>query len=414
MDRLQPTHLNGPDGGPPITERHLGTVAREVDGVTALPVLSVRGRAPDGPTVLADHVNIGLRGRRRRAHLGPHQRQPRVGARCGRPTGARRAAAPATEPRISVLIATYERPELLRACLRSFADQTLERDDFEVVVVDDGSETDELDVVLAEAADQLQVLGLRIEHAGRSAAKNHAVLLARAPIVLFFDDDDRAEPDYLERHLAAHERHPADTVAILGHTDWAPELERTPLMHFITDVDRLMFAYERLGDGQQLDWRGFWEGRISCKRALLLRHGLHDQRLEYSIDVEMAWRLSPAGLRVVYDASARSLMARPIDFPAFCARTEAKGRAQATIAALHPRSDMAARLHLGQASELWAQQADTEPARRRGWPSSRSRARPTPPSCLRCTRPTARSSASCRPRAPADRPRSRPSCQDHP
>ena len=136
---------------------------------------------------------------------------------------------------------------------------------------------------------------MRIEHAGRSAAKNHAVLLARAPIVLFFDDDDRAAPDYLERHLAGHAAKPGEAVAILGHTDWAPELELTPLMHYITDVDRLMFAYERLGDGQELDWRGFWEGRISCKRSLLLRHGLHDQRLGYSIDVEMGWRLGPSG-----------------------------------------------------------------------------------------------------------------------
>jgi hypothetical protein len=68
---------------------------------------------------------------------------------------------------------------------------------------------------------------------------------------------------------------------------------------------------------------------------LLLRHGLHDQRLDYSIDVEMAWRLAPHGLRVVYDASARSVMARPLDLDGFCRRTVAKGRAQAVIADLH-------------------------------------------------------------------------------
>ena len=31
VDRLQPTHADGPTAGPPITERHAGTVAREVD-----------------------------------------------------------------------------------------------------------------------------------------------------------------------------------------------------------------------------------------------------------------------------------------------------------------------------------------------------------------------------------------------
>jgi GT2 family glycosyltransferase len=119
-----------------------------------------------------------------------------------------------------------------------------------------------------------------------------------------------------------------------------------------------MFAYERLGDGQQLDWRGFWEGRISCKRSLLLRYALHDQRLNYSIDIEMGWRLMPHGLRIIYDASARSLMARPLDFEDFCRRTEAKGRAHAVLGALHPGTDVLKTLKLDEAMEYWDKHKD--------------------------------------------------------
>ena len=366
VDRLQPAHSDDPGGGPPITQRHLGTVAREIDDVTALPVLSVRaGAAARGRVTLADNVAVGLRRPISRTGSGPgFVRRAWVLGPDRRPVAYTRLE-PASPPRISVLIATYNRPALLRACLASFAQQSLDRSEYEVVVIDDGSDGDALARVLEEFASTLQIVGLRIEHGGRSAAKNHAVFLARAPIVLFFDDDDRAAPDYLERHLAGHEARPGEAVAILGHTDWAPELERTPLMHYITDVDRLMFAYERLGDGQELDWRGFWEGRISCKRALLLRHALHDQRLGYSIDVEMGWRLGPAGLRVIYDASARSLMARPIDFDAFCERTEAKGRAHAVIAALHPGTEMATRLALDHATKLWNDNRLNEPRLRR-------------------------------------------------
>ena len=39
-------------------------------------------------------------------------------------------------------------------------------------------------------------------------------------------------------------------------------------------------------------------------------------------------------------------MARPLDFDAFCERTRAKGRAHAVIAALHPGTEIAARLQL--------------------------------------------------------------------
>jgi hypothetical protein len=121
-------------------------------------------------------------------------------------------------------------------------------------------------------------------------------------------------------------------------------------------VEHLMFAYSRLEDGQLLDWRGFWEGRISCKRDLLLRGGLHDQRLDYSIDVELAWRLAhrPGGrLRVHYERDARSEMVRPLTAAEFASRTRGKGRAAAAIATLHPHAEIADRM-LGRAGRQQA------------------------------------------------------------
>jgi glycosyltransferase involved in cell wall biosynthesis len=362
VDRLQPAHHGGPTAGPPITERQLGTIAREVGAVTPLPVLSVRrGAEPTGPTVLSDEVTVGLRTPLAVVDLGTEATDVRrvwVQGTDGAAVAIDRPE-PEAPPRVSVLIATHDRPELLRSSLESFAAQTLDRSEFEAVVVDDGSRDAVVPDLVDELTDRLQIVGVRIPHAGRAAAKNLAVMLARAPIVLFFDDDDRATHDYLARHVAGHDTRPDETVAILGHTDWAPELTRTPLMHYVTDVDRMLFAYERLRDGQVLDWHGLWEGRVSCKRSLLLRCGLHDQRLGYSIDVELAWRLRSTGLRIVYDASALSLMARPIDVKIFGERSEAKGRAHAAVAALHPGTEIASRLVPAGAAELWGQKRQT-------------------------------------------------------
>jgi glycosyltransferase involved in cell wall biosynthesis len=368
VDRLQPTHHMGPTGGPPISERLQGTVARELAAVAPLPVLSERwGADPSGPVALSDELTIGLRSPLPPA--GDHDIADvgRVWVRDdNREIVAVTRPAPGSAPRISVLIATHDRPELLRACLASFAEQTLDPSRFEIVLVDDGSRDPVLPAIIDEMAERMQIVGVRIPHTGRAAAKNLAVMLAMAPVVLFFDDDDRAAPDYLERHLAGHDARPEETVAVLGHTDWAPELDRTPLMHYVTDVDRMLFAYERLHDGQVLDWHGFWEGRVSCKKSLLMRRGLHDQRLDYSIDVELAWRLRSAGLRVVYDAAAVSQLARQIDVDAFAERSEAKGRAHATVAALHPGTEVASRLVPARTVELWRENhAVVEPLRRR-------------------------------------------------
>ena len=326
-----------------------------------------RRRSPTGRSTLADDVTVGLRrplvdrdpgaGFVRRAWvLGPDRRPA-----CLRPARARRRAAHQRADR--------DLRPARRCCASastSFAEQTLDRSEYEVVVVDDGSDARRPRPRCSTSSPT----GCRSSACGSStpvAARRRtiAVFLARAPIVLFFDDDDRAAPDYLERHLARHDAKPGEAVAILGHTDWAPELELTPLMHYITDVDRLMFAYERLGDGQELDWRGFWEGRISCKRALLMRHGLHDQRLELldrRRDGLAARARGPAGdLRRV--GRAASWRAR-IDFDAFCDRTEAKGRAHAVIAALHPGTEIATRLQLDDARRSCWDEKRARPSRR--------------------------------------------------
>jgi GT2 family glycosyltransferase/glycosyltransferase involved in cell wall biosynthesis len=355
-ERFQPPHAGAPESGPPITGRLRGVLGRELGAAAPLPVLAVRGGARvEGPVVLTDPCPIDLR-------VSVGDDDPTA---CGdvfdvfsAASGGRRAVNRSQAfgaPLISVLVATHARPELLGKCLEGFCDQTLPVAEFEVVVVDDGSPGEETQDVVRAFAERLPLVWTRIEHSGRSAAKNLAVMLARGEIVLFFDDDDAPAPDLLEQHLRAHELNPEETAAILGHTEWSPELEVSPLMHYLTDVDKMLFSYGNLRPRERRNWQAFWEGRVSAKRSLLLRHGLHDQRLDYSIDVELAWRLSRHGLEVVYEPGGRSFMTRSVDFDAFCRRCEDKGRAGAAIAALHPDEEIARYLQVDGAQERWRQ-----------------------------------------------------------
>jgi GT2 family glycosyltransferase len=356
VDRIQPPHANGPDGGPPVTERLGGVLAREVEAVTPLPLLAVRGEAPtEGPVALLDAVPITLGvplGFDPDASSFSNVRDVFVAKEDGAARAVRRSqGSPA--PLISVVIATYERPELLAECLERFSEQTLQVADYEIVVIDDGSGDDAVAGVLSEMESRLPLTWVRIEHAGRSAAKNLGVLLARGELILFFDDDDWPSPELLNEHVSAHQAHPSEEIAILGRTDWAPDLSITPLMRHVTEVDRLLFSYDSFEPGERIDWRGFWEGRVSSKRSLHLRRGLHDQRLDYSIDIEMAWRLARYGLQVIYEPKALSFMARAVDFEAFCQRHEAKGRAAAAISALHDDPEIREYTQVDGASERW-------------------------------------------------------------
>lgn len=244
-----------------------------------------------------------------------------------------------TDPGLSIVIATRDRAELLDDCLASLLDQVLDHGSAEVVVVDDGS-VDRTSDVVERWAPRLSLRHARLPGCGRSAAKNLGLMLARGDLVLLLDDDDRLLPGALRAYLASWNSAPEDErprLAILGHTDWAPELELTPLMRHVTEVGCQLFSYPSLEAGVPLDWRHFWEGRLLVTRDLLVNEALHDQRLEYSIDVELARRLDRAQpVTVRYAPDARGVMARSVDLDSLAVRARAKGRAQRLISELHP------------------------------------------------------------------------------
>ena len=158
----------------------------------------------------------------------------------------------ANAPLISVVIPTYQRAPLLERSLESLTTQTLARSQFEVVVVDDGS-SDWTRSVCERLSDQLALHYLRIENSGISAAKNLGLFSSQAPVVLFFDDDDVADPNLLAAHVDAHRAHPEDNIAVLGYTTWASELEVSPLMRYVTEIGQHLFAYNNIADGDLLE-----------------------------------------------------------------------------------------------------------------------------------------------------------------
>src|SRR6266446_10716 len=239
-------------------------------------------------------------------------------------------------PAISVIIPTFNRAAMLANTLESFAAQTIPKNRYEVIVVDDGSK-DSTPEVCREFVSRIELKYLHIDNSGTSAAKNTGILASRGKILLFFDDDDIADRRLLEQHLKAHKRHPEENIAVLGYTTWAPTLSVTPLMRYVTDIGRFLFAYGDLKDGQMLDFTYLWAGRCSCKRSLLAKHGVFNRQFRAPgiEDIELGYRLSRFGLRVVFHRSAMSYMTRAPTFEEFCDRCERSGEALFLFSRLH-------------------------------------------------------------------------------
>lgn len=102
------------------------------------------------------------------------------------------------EPRLSVIVCTYNRPKALRAVLQSLAAQS--RGDFEVVVADDGSGPETRDVVDSMAPS----FEGRLRHVWQedrgfrvAAARNRAAEVARGGYFAFLDGDCVPRTDYV-------------------------------------------------------------------------------------------------------------------------------------------------------------------------------------------------------------------------
>lgn len=239
-------------------------------------------------------------------------------------------------PAISALLCTYNRAAFLPEVLQALAVQTLPQDQFEVVVVDDGSSDETPEIVQAFTRERTNIRYACQRNSGLASAKNHGIFLCRSPIIVFLDDDDIASPGLLETHLRDHRRYPGLADAVLGHTALAPEIARDPLMHFVNEVEGLLFSYAGLQQGTVLDYRWFWGGRCSCKRALLIEHGIFDPVFRFGCeDVELGYRLSPFGLRVIYDREAESMMIRRIDYDGFIRRRRLQGESQYLFSQRH-------------------------------------------------------------------------------
>lgn len=88
----------------------------------------------------------------------------------------------------SVIIPTFNRPARLADCLRALAEQDYPVDRFEVIVVDDGSETP-VDPLILHYRDSIHITAARIANSGPAAARNHGARMARGRFLAFTDDD---------------------------------------------------------------------------------------------------------------------------------------------------------------------------------------------------------------------------------
>jgi glycosyltransferase involved in cell wall biosynthesis len=193
-------------------------------------------------------------------------------------------------PALSVIVPAYNAGAYLRQCLAALA--ASQYDDFEVLVIDDGSTEPVEPLVRGYGFRYLRLAG----PGGPARARNRGVAQARGAYVVFIDADVCVHPDTLARFAAAFAADPAID-AVVGSYDEAPAEPG-----FLSQYKNLFHHYVHQTCAGEIST--FWSGCGAMRRALFLEFGGFDEqryRRPAIEDIELGTWVSAAGHRIILD-----------------------------------------------------------------------------------------------------------------
>ena len=208
---------------------------------------------------------------------------------------------------LSAIIPTRDRPDLLADALRSLMLQT--RTDFEVVVVDDGSEAD-LEAVVHSVRGPVPIRYVRQEPAGLNVGRNHGAEVAKSDVLAYLDDDTIVDSGWADAMVHAF----SDTrcAAVAGRIrlwfegrppDWLTPALRSYLSELdLGDSPRELLEELPYGANCAVT-RGWWE-KAGGFRVGLDRIGTS---LVSNGDIEFFLKVRTEGGKIVYQPRASVL-----------------------------------------------------------------------------------------------------------
>jgi LmbE family N-acetylglucosaminyl deacetylase/glycosyltransferase involved in cell wall biosynthesis len=222
-------------------------------------------------------------------------------------------------PRVSLLLITYNKVSYLRATLLALQLLDFPTEDFEVVVVDDGS-TDHTAAFLSEFEPSFQLRSIHQVNLGRAAARNTSIRAARGELLVILDDDFFIRPDSVRRlwqayladpdaifisrleHIAvSHVPRLLDTVLRDGCVAWEDLDDFAPVgdEYALADLRRRMLSYgiERFA----VPWLAAQGMSVSMSKRVADQLDGYDGRFKkYGMeDFDIAYRFHEQGGRFV-------------------------------------------------------------------------------------------------------------------
>ena len=225
------------------------------------------------------------------------------------------------ENKISVVIPTYNRELLLKETLRSLSNQTIPKDAYEVIVVDDGS-TDNTKSIVLGFKKEINISYIYQEDCGFrvSMARNKGIMKASNEIILLLDSGIIAPRNLLEKHLLKYRNNDCDSLIGFSYAFDEFEVRNSEDILEIYNSNSIDESFLIISENNEwLDCRynylkenydkfkssknkfmTFWTCHISIKKSAMLKAGMFDESFNKwgGEDVELGIRLENAGCKI--------------------------------------------------------------------------------------------------------------------
>jgi len=196
-----------------------------------------------------------------------------------------------TSPRISVVIPAHHASEDLGACLEALQRQTVPREQYEIIVVNDGP----VDAAVEAIADHQGATFLSQPQRGAAAARNLGAKHAQGEILLFTDADCIPESNWIEAMIAPFADQETAGVCGVVRTH-----QTGPIPRFIQlEYD---YRYRNIARHNQIDFVN--TGTAGYRRQVFMDSGGFREELLGAEDAELSFRLANEGHRMVFAPEA--------------------------------------------------------------------------------------------------------------
>ena len=224
----------------------------------------------------------------------------------------------------SVIIPCYNVQDKIVNCLQSVLSQSIHSDNYEVIVVDDGS-TDSTNARIMEFTDFTNVVIRSLaKNSGLSSARNVGIRLAKGSILCFLDSDMTVEPTWLQQFQTRLED--KNIVGIIGDCKLPKDVKPNKLDHYFYSPIR---GARQFSEEEALGFQWFlFNNTAVSKFAIDAVGGFNEDFISYGgEDTELAiriWESFPNGLR--YSSKAVSEHHHQRSLSEFCETIENYGK----------------------------------------------------------------------------------------